>query len=311
MKKYSICLFLILSLLLAGCGAPATQVSPISQEAVSFTDDLGRCVTVDQPRRVAALLGSFAQIWQLAGGQVIAAPDDAWDDLQLNLPEDVVNLGNVKQLNLEQLLASQPDFIIASTNTRQNVEWRETLEATGIPTAYFDVDDFDDYLRLLSIFTDITGDKDMYQKYGEEVAEQLQQILDRADPEGPTVLSMVASASAVYAKNSQGNVMGTMLKNLNCVNIADSDASLLENISIEYILEADPEYIFIVQRGDDEEGMRQYVQQFFMEHPAWAQLSAVKNNRVYFMDKNLYNLKPNHRWAEAYAQLEAILKNEA
>ena len=172
------------------------------------------------------------------------------------------------------------------------------------------MDDFDDYLRILSIFTDITGRKDLYRQYGEAVSEQLQQVLDRAAPEGPTVLSMVASASAVYAKNSEGNVMGTMLKNLNCVNIADSDASLLENLSIEYILDADPEYIFIVQRGDDEEGMREYVQQFFMEHPAWSQLTAVKNDRVFFMDKNLYNLKPNHRWAEAYEKLEAILQND-
>ena len=29
--------------------------------------------------------------------------------------------------------------------------------------------------------------------------------------------------------------------------------------------------------------------------------------KVYYMDKNLYNLKPNHRWGEAYEKLEAIL----
>jgi len=235
MKKRILILLTILCML-TGCAAPAAEVAPTSGTAVTFTDDWGRTVTVDQPQRTASLLGSFAQVWLLAGGQVIAAPDDAWDDLQLDLAEDVVNLGHVKQLNLELLMASQPDFIIASTNTRQNVEWRDTLEATGIPVAYFDVDDFDDYLRILSIFTDITGRKDLYRQYGEAVSEQLQQVLDRAAPEGPTVLSMVASASAVYAKNSEGNVMGTMLKNLNCVNIADSDASLLENLSIEYIL---------------------------------------------------------------------------
>ena len=44
-----------------------------------------------------------------------------------------------------------------------------------------------------------------------------------------------------------------------------------------------------------------------MEHPVWSQLSAVKNDRVYIMDKNLYSLKPNHRWGEAYELLEEIL----
>ena len=126
----------------------------------------------------------------------------------------------------------------------------------------------------------------------------------------PTVLCMVASASAVYAKNSDGNVLGAMLNSLGCRNIADSDSMLLENVSLEHILVSDPEYIFFVQRGDDEVGMKKYVQQFLMDNPAWSELTAVKNGRVYFMEKNLFNLKPNHRWGEAYEIMEEILANE-
>lgn len=281
---------------------------------VTFTDDLGRTVTVNRPQRVAALLGSFAQVWQLAGGQVAATADDAWEDLHLALSEDAVNLGNTKSLNLELLLLAQPDFILASTNTRQNMEWKETLESTGIPVAYFDIEDFDDYLRLLSICTDITGRKDLYQENGVAVQAQIEEVLAKSaarleESGAPTVLCMVASASAVYAKNSDGNVLGAMLKRLGCNNIADSDAMLLENLSIEHILVCDPDYIFIVQRGDDAEGMRDYVRQYLMEHPAWSKLTAVQNGRVYFMEKNLFNLKPNNRWGEAYEILEEILQN--
>ena len=291
-----------------------TVIAPDGRAPVVFTDDLGSEVTVAQPRRVAALLGSFAQVWQLAGGQVIATADDAWDDLELELPEETVNLGNTKGLSLELLLAAQPDFILASTNTRQNVEWKDTLESIGVPVAYFDVEDFDDYLRLLSVCTDITGRKDLYGENGLAVQEQIDRVIARSEvrlngEEGPSVLSMVASASAVYAKNSQGNVLGAMLKRLGCVNIADSDAMLLEDLSIEHILLSDPEYIFFVQRGDDEAGMRAYVQQFLMDHPAWSKLTAVQEGRVYFMEKNLFNLKPNHRWGEAYEILEGILQH--
>ena len=124
----------------------------------------------------------------------------------------------------------------------------------------------------------------------------------------PKVLSMVASATNVYVKSSRGNVLGEMLHQLGCTNIADSDSLLLENLSLEHILLADPDYIFIVQRGDDEEGMRQHVRQIMSENPAWSQLRAVQNQRVYFMEKDLYNLKPNHRWGEAYEKLEAIFR---
>lgn len=330
MKRKIFALLLAGCMLITGCGSDDAAVTTvmtsndeanvsetdesldITSDEVTFTDDLERSVTVDQPKRVAALLGSFAQIWMLSGGEVIATADDAWDDLSLNLSENTVNLGNTKQLSLEQLLAADPDFIIASTNTRQNVEWQETLDAAGIPTAYFDISDFDDYLRLLSICTDITGRKDLYEQNGTEVAKQIDDVIDQSkerleDEEAPTVLSMVASSSNIFAKNSEGNVLGEMLKSLGCVNIADSDSMMLENLSIEHIIESDPDYIFFVQRGDDTEGMKEHVQRTLMEQPAWAELTAVKNGRVYFMEKNLYNLKPNHRWGEAYQGLENIL----
>ena len=312
MKLRIIFLFMALCLLLSGCGAePDTNPT---DDAVTFTDDLGRSVTVDRPQRVAALLGSFAEIWMLAGGEIIATADDAWDDFDLNLPEDAVNLGNTKELSLELLLSAQPDFILASTNTRQNIEWQETLESIGIPVAYFDVSDFDDYLRLLKICTRITGRDDLYEANGTTVQSEIDAVLSTAGTRmkrtpAPTVLCMRASASSATVKNSEDNVLGEMLRSLGCVNIADSDAALLESLSLERILEADPDFIFIVQRGDDDAGTQAYIQQLLESNPAWAQLSAVRNSRVYIMDKRLYNLKPNVRWGEAYAGLEEILAN--
>lgn len=306
MKIKLISLLLILSLL-CGCGAPGAE----AELAYSFTDDLGRSVSLNPPKRVACLLGSFAQVWLLAGGEVIATADDAWDDLELDLSEGCVNLGNTKELSLELLLSAQPDFILASANTRQNLEWMETLEAAGIPTAYFDVSDFDDYLRLLKLCTDLTGRADLYEQHGTAVQGQIDAVLEQAADRGttPTVLCMRASASMVTVKNSQDNVLGEMLHSLGCVNIADSDESLLENLSLERILEADPDFIFFVQRGDDTAGMMAFVENMMQENPAWQQLTAVKEGRLYFMDKMLYNLKPCQRWGEAYEKLEEILEN--
>lgn len=314
MRKKLFIILLTAVLLLTACSVKEQPAATEAANAITFTDDLGRTVTVSSPRRVAALLGSFAQVWQLAGGQVIATADDAWEDFGMELPEDAVNLGGTKHLSLELLLSAQPDFILASTNTRQNMELQETLEATNIPVAYFDVFDFSDYLRLLHICTDITGCKDRYETYGTAVEQEIQAVIDRSkqrlqSEDAPKVLFLRASASAVHVKNSEGVVLGAMLKNLGCINIADSDATLLENLSVERILEADPDFIFVVQQGDNAEGTREYVRGFLEEHPAWAQLTAVKKGNVHFMEKNLFGLKPNHRWGQAYQIVEDILSN--
>lgn len=327
MKRKLICL-LCAVLLLSGCGGHKTQYSVTTVQAVkeqntdgsmqkyTFTDALGREVTVNNPQRVAALLGSFADIWYLAGGEIIASADDAWEDFNLPLPEDAINLGMTKELSLEKLFESDPDFVLASSNTKGNVEWMETLESAGIATAYFEVNDFEDYLNVLKICTDITGRADLYEKNGLNIQKQIESTIEKSQKrieeqgKAPTVLSLRASATFIRAKNSKDNVLGEMLAALGCVNIADSEESLLENLSIEQIIMQDPEYIFFIQQGDNEEGTKENIENFIAENPAWSNLTAVKEGRVHLLEKSLYALKPNDRWGEAYEKLEEILSNE-
>lgn len=251
-------------------------------------------------------------MWFLAGGTVSASADDAWDDFNLPMAEDAVNLGQTKELSLEKLLALEPDFVLASTNTSIHMEWKETLEKAGIPVAYFDVSDFEDYLRVLKICTDITGREDLYEKNGLSIQQKIEEVIaeseERIAENGtPKVLFLRASATSIRAKNSQDNVLGEMLKSLGCENIADDDESLLENLSVEHILQEDPDFIFFVQVGDDKEAVDSHIENFIQDHPIWKELTAVKEGRVYHMEKALYNLKPNDRWGEAYEKLEEIL----
>lgn len=279
--------------------------------AFTFTDDLGREISVDSYERTAVLLGSYADMWILAGGNVCAAPEDAFDDLDLPLAEDTVNLGATKRLSLELLLSSDPDFVLASTNTPQHLEWQEAMEGAGITVAYFDVSCFEDYLRMLKVCTDITGRPELYEEYGTAIRKQIDEILERnADRPERTVLMMRASATSIRAKKNEGNVLGEMLESFGCVNIADMDESLLENLSLESIMIRNPDKILIVQSGDDTEGTKENIENMFRENPLWGELEAVKNGQVYFLDKHLYNLKPNARWAEAYEKLEEILYEE-
>ena len=60
-KACAAILALALTMLIGGAAA--------AQETMILTDDLGRSVTIERrPQRVAALIGSFADIWCLAGG---------------------------------------------------------------------------------------------------------------------------------------------------------------------------------------------------------------------------------------------------
>lgn len=307
--------WVVLLLFLAACGGEAAApeepfVSGAEQsEGISFTDDLGRCVTVASPKRVAALIGSFADIWCLAGGRdtLVAAAGDAWTQFDLELPETVTDLGGVKEPNLELLLAAKPDFVIGSSKTAADVELEDVLERAGIPVAYFDVSSFEDYLRMLEICTQLTECPENYRRYGTAVRSQIEEAKARADGGAPSVLYIRATGSSCKVKNSQDTVLGEMLADLGCVNIADRERGLLENLSLETILAADPDDIFVVIQGSDTTDAELLLERTLLSNPAWNTLRAVQSGHYYVMDQRLYNVKPNARWGEAYEKLADIL----
>ena len=305
----------VLAGLLAGCVTPAPAASsPLSgstsvSQGYTFTDDLGRAVTVETPKRVAALIGSFADVWCLAGGQdsLVAAAHDAWTSFDLGLSDAVADLGAVKEPNLEVLLAARPDFILASCNTAANLELQGTFEQAGIPVAYFDVQHLDDYLNMLKICTDLTGCPENYETYGLAVQAQVEAAKGRQDGSSPTVLTIRATGSSCKVKGSSDFLLGEMLSDLGCVNVADREAALLENLSLESILAADPDYIFVVLQGSDAADAQETLEKTLLSNPAWNTLRAVQEGNFYTLEHSLYNLKPNARWGEAYEKLSDIL----
>ena len=298
-------------LMLSACGQ-ASSTPTVSGEEICFTDDLGREVTVENPQRVVCMTASFADIWCLAGGAdtIVATTSSTWKYFDLPLKEDVVDLGDAKNLNLEQLIACEPDLILASCGTDSSPELEPVLTEMGLNVAYFSVNNFEDFQRMLKTCTEITGHPENYETYGVEVGKQVDAAIARADGSRPTVLYVRATGTTCKVKNSKGSVLGEMLAALDCVNIADQDESLLENLSMEAILAADPDSIFTVVQGSDPTSAQALLDTTLLKNPAWNTLTAVKEGRFYNMDQNLYNMKPNGRWGEAYEKLADILYPE-
>ena len=278
------------------------------EDTVNFIDALGREICVQKnPERVASLLGSFSDVWLMSGGGLCASAEDAWEDFGLELG-DAVNLGGAHSPSLELLISADPDFVIASASTASNVEMKGSLEAMGITVAYFDVDSFNDYLQMLDICTSITGRKDLYRQNGLAIKEQIDGIkagYAKLDiPQNERKILLLRSASSfVKAKGSRGTILGEMLADMGCINIADSNTSLLDNLSVEAVIREEPYHIFAVTMGSNTEAAKQSLENMIKENPAWRELDAVKNGRLHIMDKALFNLKPNARWAESYGVL--------
>jgi iron complex transport system substrate-binding protein len=338
--------------------------------SVTFTDDLGRTVTVSNPQHVAVLQGSLATVWLLAGGTIESTTSDSFSEpealtaqeaaalnkqwntssfyqheagvfgtlagdeslVKSNSSEKAVlsldslnarniqNVGAMMSPNAEQLVALKTDFVIMSANISGHKKLEQLFENANIPCAYFDVETFASYMNMISICAKITGNAVAYEKNSASVQKKVQAVIAAAKTKfanvaagkrtgdvSPKVLLLRAFSAGASAKNSKNNMVGDMLASLGTINIADSDVSLNENLSMEKIITDDPDFIFVTTMGASEEKAIAGFNKQLALSPAWSSLTAVKQNRCIVLPRELYHFKPGCRWAACYSILSNIV----
>ena len=291
-------LFLALALLLTGCAAVSTTESTsqtVSQvdspssapesassqlESISITDSNGSQITLDTSApRVVAAYGSFAEAWLLAGGELVGVTQDALE----------------------------PDLVLLASDITAQADIRDVLENAGLACAFFQVDTFADYAFMMEQLCAVTGREDLYEENVTQVGQQIEEAQTNAalSSTRPNVLLIRAFSTGIKAKTDD-ELAGAILKDLGAHNIADDHPSMLEDLSLEEVIAADPDYIFVTTMGDEQKAL-DYLNGLIQQNPAWSELSAVKEDRYIVLPKDLFHYKPNNRWGESYQYLGEIL----
>ena len=299
---------LLCLLLLPGC-APARTAGA----GYTFTDDTGAEVTVpEKPETVAVLLSSLADLWITAGGQVDITVGETVERGFAGESVILVDAGAGKTVDLEGLIAAEPDFVLYSSDLSGQLECADTLRAAGIPAAGFAVETFADYLRVLKICTEILGTPERYERYGAGLEAEIDSLIAsaRSLENQPDILFVRAGSSAkvTKAKTAENHFVCGMLKDLGTFNIAEKAPVLLDGLSIEEILLSDPDVILFTTMGDEEAG--QAYMESLLADPVWQTLTAVREGRVHQLPKELFQYKPNARWGQAYSYLIELLYGE-
>lgn len=312
--KAIVSLFTCISLL-SGCVSTNTLDMPHTY-FYQFTDSTGTKITLTkEPETVAVLFSSYAEIWTLAGGEVDITVGEA---IERGFVEDtvlIVDSGAGKTIDNERLISYKPDFVICSSDItahKETAQLLQNIDSLDIPCAQFQVDCFDDYLSMLKICTDITGNTQAYETYGTQIAESIGSILSKVTtaqkPKEILFIRSGSSNSSAKAKNASQHFAAKMLEDLGCYNIADNAKILLDGLSLEEILKENPDCIFISTMGD-EIAAKTYMDGVFSQ-PTWQALTAISEEHYFYLPKDLFQFKPNARWNEAYLYLAQLLYPE-
>lgn len=311
-KKSIIIAVVIVVLLIFISGAVETNKPESSGEYFTFTDSEGEIVELShKPQKTAVLFSSLAECWIEAGGEVYVTVGESVERGLVKEETELVDKGAGKTVDTEKLISLEPDFVICSADIASHRDVASALKKAKIPVAMLRMDTFEDYLTILRTLTKITGKTENYEQFGENAKSEIEKIISGGKRENNPKILFVRSGSSyssAKAKKADDNFAARILEDFGCVNIADKAEVLLDNLSAEVILKENPQYIFVSVMGDYDNS-KAYMQELLAKKE-YASLDAVKNGRVYFLPKELFQYKPCGRWAESYRYISSILNNE-
>ena len=279
----------------------------VTETSGANTDVISETIVEEKPERVIALSKSNAELWLLAGGELIATSDDA---MKLEgISEDTVSLGDMDHVNLEAIAALEPDLLILFSTDPAQKALGESAEALGFKVYYTNIDGYADYETVMTDLTKLTGREDLYETKVTDVREEIDEIISNVPAGAEEKTYLLLHVSATKSKVEKNDYFASEIFNrLGLKNIA-ADNSAFDELSLEQIVAADPDYIFVVTRGDEKKALDSF-DEMFKNQPAWEALSAVNNGQYHLLSKDLFGLKPNDKLAESYKEAYALLYGE-
>lgn len=300
MLRKTLILTLLIALLTACAPQAAATTAPFEQ-SMTYTDSLGRTVTLEAtPQRIVSLAPSNTEIlFAVGAGSQVVGRDEFSD-----YPPEAASVqsigGSFGEYNTEAILAIEPDLVLAAEiNPPELVQQLEDLGLTvyylGNPTT------LEEMYENLETVAKLTGHdaselvaslKARVAAVDEKIAPLSSRIpvfyeIDATDPTKPWT----------YGPGTFGDLLISRAGGYNIGGIASDP---YPQISIEQIVAANPSVIIL---GDSMWGV---TAESVKARPGWETIPAVQSDRIYPFDDNLVS-RPGPRLVDGLEQLAQLL----
>ena len=258
MKKIILSSLIIFTLGLAACGNTGTEgtdgsesnhSSEVAQKDITITDANGEITVPYQPKKVVVFDNSALDTLNTLGlgDVVVGAPTS-------NLPsflsdfKSIESAGGIKEPDLEKINKMQPDLIIISGRQR---DFLPDLEKIA-PTIFFEVDSTDTWNSIqhnaLAI-GQIFGKEAQAQTALDELATQISATKEKAEANDKRALVVLMNEGelSAYGNGSRFSIVHDTF-GFKQADEAIEASTHGQNISYEYILQKNPDVIFVVDR---------------------------------------------------------------
>ena len=304
-KKYTTAMLVLLMLVLlmlalfcGGCGGPANVAGENSANGASTP----RTEVVDQAGRELVIYGIPQKIISLSpantefacalglGERLVGVTD------YCNYPpqvEDKPKVGGFADPNLEQIIAMEPELVLAGD---MHPDVTEKLEDMGVTVLVLSPVTLDDVYASLELLAEVT-------RCGEKCAELTAKMQERIRAVQDTLASLdegerVRVYFEIYADPLMGvgsrSVIHEIITLAGGVNIFADVHDTYPTVSPEAVVNRDPQVILFPNFHGTEDLLSGAMQ----ERPGWSNVSAIAGQRVYGVDNDAFS-RPGPRIIDA------------
>jgi len=250
----------------------------------TFTDDMGREVSIDKiPQRIVSHVPSITEtLFALDLGERVVGVSD-----YCNYPPEAglkPSVGNYFNPSIETIIAQDPDLVITDGYSEGLIP---QLESLGVTCVVIDPKDMDWILKDIELLGRITGAEGRAREVIKSMRDRILRVTTAAE-DAPRVRVFYTFATTDLSNAwtaGPGSFADSLITMAGGENIAANAQSAWVQFSIEALCHADPEVILI----DASHGTAVISEETLRAHPAWRELTAVKQGRVYIIDGDLVN----------------------
>ena len=287
MKKVQVAILAAaICLTAAGCGNTLQKSANPSASIYNYKE---QSITMQsQPKRIVTLSAPLLNMAYAIGGTSLARPTTSSPipDSAKALPE----LGQVSHINMEKLVELNPDLVLGEKGQNGKLE---SLLQSNIP--------------LMKFLGQVYGRPEQADKIIKKYEADIQKVEKDASQYVPAKIAILRATGKAVTAETPKSICASMAERLKMNNVLLSHKEInLDTKTVPYSLEQlsadDPEIIFVVTMGKAEEINKKMDEQM-RDNPAWANIQAVKNNRVYFLPSDLFLMNPGVNTPKAMNQL--------
>ncbi len=293
-------LLLASTLILSGCGKQQVNSSEATK---TITYESESYQVPSQPQKIVSLSNSLLQMLYAVDGKAIARVEttDSLPENQQKLP----TVGHTSSVNMESLLSLKPDLVIGLKNQHSKLE--NVMKSNAIPYVLINYEGIKDNIPLLEFLGHLTNHEDKAKSVITDYTNRMETVKKKAHTVTPAKVAVLRATGKSVTAETEQSITASMVKELGMVNVVTSHPELKQDAkTVPYSLEAlamdDPEIIFIVTMGKEEEIMKTMAKEM-TNNPAWNQLKAVRSNKVFYLSSQRFLLNPGLETPEAMAEL--------